>query len=119
MLISILMFIFSKFFSFMFFREIWSQNLKFFRLNEIWYRGRNKHMVIYLCTNFFSGKFGTKILSFSDLMKFGTKVDYHMLTSILIFIFSRFFATIFLGQTWSQNMKFFRLTEVWYSGRLP
>ena len=119
MLISILIFLFSKFFSLIILGQIWYQNLKFSRLNEIWYRGRNKHMVIYLCTKFFSGKFGTNILSFSDLTKFGTEVDYHMLTSILIFIFSRFFSTIFLGQTWSQNMKFFRLTEIWYRGRLP
>ena len=39
MLISILMFIFSKFLSFIFFGQIWSQNLKFSKLTEIWYRG--------------------------------------------------------------------------------
>ena len=40
MLITTLMFIFPKIFSFIFFRLIWSQNLKFFKLIEIWYRGR-------------------------------------------------------------------------------
>ena len=38
MLISILIFIFSKFLSFLFFGQIWSQNLKFSKLIEIWYR---------------------------------------------------------------------------------
>ena len=39
MLITVLMFIFSKNFSFIFFWQIWSQNLKFFKLTEIWYLG--------------------------------------------------------------------------------
>ena len=40
MLISTLTFFFSKFFSFIFFCQIWSQNVKFFKLTEIWYIGR-------------------------------------------------------------------------------
>ena len=43
MLITVLMFIFSKFFSFIFFGQIFTQNLKFFKffkLSKIWYRGR-------------------------------------------------------------------------------
>ena len=40
MFITVLMFIFPKFFSFIFFGQIWFQNLKFFKLTEIWYRGR-------------------------------------------------------------------------------
>ena len=36
MLIAALMFIFSKFFSFVFFGQICSQNLKFFKLTKIW-----------------------------------------------------------------------------------
>ena len=52
-------------------------------------------------------------------MKFGMAVDYHMLISILMFIFSKFFSFIFLRQIWSQNLKFFRLIEIWYRGRLP
>ena len=35
-LITALMFIFSKFFSFKFFGQIWSQNLKFFKLTRTW-----------------------------------------------------------------------------------
>ena len=39
MLITILMFVFSKFLSFIFFAQIWSKNLKFSKMNEIRYRG--------------------------------------------------------------------------------
>ena len=48
MLTTILILIFSKFFSFMFFGQIWSQNLKFFQLTKNWYRGR----VLYAYFNF-------------------------------------------------------------------
>ena len=41
MLNAVLMFISSRFFSFMFFGQIWSQNQKFFKLTKIWYRGRS------------------------------------------------------------------------------
>ena len=43
MLITVLMFIFSTFFSFIFFGQIWSENLKVFKLTKIWYRGRLLH----------------------------------------------------------------------------
>ena len=36
-----------------------------------------------------------------------------------MFIFSKFFSFIILGQISSQNLTFFRLTEVWYRDRLP
>ena len=39
MLITSLMFIFSNFFSFIFFGQMWSQNLKFSKLTEIRFRG--------------------------------------------------------------------------------
>ena len=32
--------------------------------------------------------------------------------------FSKSFPFIFFGKIWSQNLKFFKLTEIWYSGRL-
>ena len=40
MLITVLIFIFSKLLSFILFGQICSQNLKFFKLNKIWYRGK-------------------------------------------------------------------------------
>ena len=52
------------------------------------------------------GKFNPKNWSSSDWPKFGAEVDYHMLISILMFIFSKFFSFIFLRQIWSQNLKF-------------
>ena len=50
--------------------------------------------------------------------KFGTGVDCYMLIMILIFIFSKFFSVIFFGQILSQNLKFSKLTEIWYRGTL-
>ena len=47
-LISNLMFIFSKFLSFIFFGQIWSQNLKVLKLNGIWYSGT----LLYVYYNF-------------------------------------------------------------------
>ena len=41
-----------------------------------------------------------------------------MLISTVMFIFSEFFSFIFLGKIWSQNLKFFKFTEIWQSGRL-
>ena len=127
MLITILMFIFSKFFSFIFFVLIWSQNLKAFKLIEIWYIGRLLYaffdFIVYLFKFFVihirSCKFVPKIWSSSNWLKFGTEVDYHMLISTLMFIFSKFFSFIFFGQIRSQILKFFKLTEIWYRGRLP
>ena len=114
MLILFLIFIFSRFFSFIFLGQIWSQNLTFFKFTEIWNRGRlpyahfdfNVCFVKILFHSSFSGKFSLKILSSSDWMKFGTEVDYHMLISILIFLFWKFFSFIFWGKFWSPNRRF-------------
>ena len=53
MFISILMFIFSKFLSFIFFEQIWTQNLKFSELTEIWYRGTFLYVYFDLNVYFF------------------------------------------------------------------
>ena len=80
-------------------------------------------ILIFLFSRFFHSSFWDKlcpkVLSSSDWLKFGTGVDYHMLISILMFIFSKFFSLIFLGQISFENAKSFRLTEIWYRGRLP
>ena len=127
MLITNLMFIISKLFSFIFFGLIWSQNLKFFKLIEIWYIGRSLYAYFDFIAYFFkffvihirSGKVGPKIWSYSNLLKLGAEGDYHMLISTLMFIFSKLFSFIFLGKISSQNLTFVRLTEIWYRGRLP
>ena len=79
-------------------------------------------ILIFLFSRFFHawfwGKFGLKIRSSSDWMKFSTGVDYQMLISILMFLFSKFFSLMFLGQICSENPKFFRVTLIWYRGRL-
>ena len=49
-------------------------------------------------------------------MKFGERVHcIYMLILTLAFIFSKFFSFIFFFlQIWSQNVKFFKFTEIWY-----
>ena len=49
-------------------------------------------------------------------MKFGTEVHSYMLISILMFIFSKILWFIFFEQIWTQNLKFSKLTEIWYRG---
>ena len=51
-------------------------------------------------------------------LKFATEVHCYMLVRILTFIFSIFFSFIFLGQIWSRNLKYFKLTEITYRGTL-
>ena len=40
------------------------------------------------------------------------------LLRFLMFIFSKFLRFIFIGQIWSQNIKFSKLTKIWYQGTL-
>ena len=94
MIISILMFIFSKFFSFIFLGQIWSQNLKFFKFTEIWQRGRLPYAYfnfnVYFFKILFIYIFGTNLVPKSEVLQIGwnlVQVDYHMLISILMFVF--------------------------------
>ena len=48
-----------------------------------------------------------------------TGVYCYMLITTLVLIFLKIFSSIFFGLIWSQNLKFFKLTEIWYRGRLP
>ena len=73
----------------------------------------------FLFIHIFWGKFGLKIWSFSDWLKFCTEIDYLILISILMFIFSKLFSLIYLLQIWSQNLKFFKLTDIWCRGPWP
>ena len=47
-------------------------------------------------------------------MKIGPGDTLYMLIWTLTFIISNFFSFIFLEQIWFQNLKFFKLTEIWY-----
>ena len=70
-LICNLMFTFLKFLSFILFWQIWSQNLKFFKLTKIWYRGRllysyfdfDVYFFKLFVSHIFLGKYGLKIWS--------------------------------------------------------
>ena len=64
------------------------------------------------------GKFGPIIWISSNWLKFRRGVHYYMLITVLMFIFSKLFSFVFFGEIWYQNLKFFKLTEIWYRGRL-
>ena len=78
---------------------------------KIWY----KFLCLFL---FLCFKFGLIIWISSNWLKFRRVVHCYMLITVLMFVFSKFFSFIFFGQIWSQNLKFFKLTEIWYRGRL-
>ena len=126
-LITILMFIFPKFLSLMLFGQIWSiiwissNWLKFLRqINCYAYYSFNVYFFKNYFHSYFLGKFDLKVWSSSNWLKFGTEavIDCYMLISILMFIFSKFLSFIFFRQIWSQNLKFSKETDIWYSGTL-
>ena len=64
------------------------------------------------------GKFGHKNWSSPNWLKSGTDINCFILVSNSMLIFLIFFHSYFLGQIWSQNLKFSKLTEIWYQGTL-
>ena len=60
------------------------------------------------------GQIWSPKLSFPNWRKFGAGVHCYILTSNLIFIFSKFCHSYFFEQVWSQNLKLSKLTEIWY-----
>ena len=96
------------------------QNLKFTKLTEILYRGTLLYAYYDFNVYFFKYfvKFGPIIWISSNWLKFCRGVHCYMLITVLIFIHSKFFSFILFGQIWSQNLKFFKLTKIWYRGRL-
>ena len=93
----ILIFIFSKFLSFIFFGWILFQNLKFSKLSEILYRDTLLHAYydfhVYFSKNFvtrvFLDKFGPKIWSFVNWLKFCTDGHCYMLVTVFMCNFSK------------------------------
>ena len=126
MLIAILMFIFSKFLPLMFFGQIWSYGLDFFKLTRISWRGKllyayyisEVYFFKILFIHIFWAKFGPKIWRNLNWLKLGTGVHCYMLISISMFIFSKFLSAYFFGQFWSQNLKFSKLIWIWWRGTL-
>ena len=94
MLISNLLFIFSKWVSFIFLWQIWFRNLKFFKFIEIWYIGRLVYAYFDFIFYFFkffvihirSGKFAPKNWSSSNSLKCRAALHYYMLNMILMLI---------------------------------
>ena len=124
-LICNLMFCFPKFLSPTFFGQTWSHILDFFKLTEIWLRGTLLHACysfnVYFFKILFIYIFWANLVPKSEvleILKFGANVNCFMLIWILMLIFSKFFSFIYFAQIWSQNLKFFKLAEIWYKGRL-
>ena len=104
MLITTLVFIFSKFFSFILFLgkfglKMWSSwNWLKFRTEVDYYMVIS--ILLFVFSKFLSfifslGIFGPKIWRSSNWLKFGTVVDCYMVISILLFVFSKFLLFIF------------------------
>ena len=67
----------------------------------------------------FFWKFGSKNWSSPNGLKFGTEVHCYILFSNVMFIFSKFLPFIFcFGEICYQNLKFSKLTKIWYRGAL-
>ena len=64
----------------------------------------------------FAGKFAPKILSSSNWLKSCKGVHCFILITILMFIFPK--CLIFFALSWSQNLKFSKLTAIWYRDTL-
>ena len=109
-----------------FFGQIWSQNLKFSKLTKIWYRGTllylhfqfNVYFSKIFVTHNFLDKFGLIIWISSNWLKFRGGVHCYMFITVLMFIISKLLLFILFGQIWSQNLKSFKLTKIWYKGTL-
>ena len=126
MLITVLRFVFSKLFSFIFFGQIWSQYLKFFKLTVLWYRGRflnpyfdfNVYFSGILIILIFLDKFGPK----SELPQINLNlVQVYIAICLLRFqclVFPIFCQSYLFGQIWSHNQKFYKMTEISYTGIL-
>ena len=122
MLITALMFIFSKFFSFIFFGQIWSENLKFFKLTKNWYRGRFLYVYFDFNVHFFKifviHIFWANLVSKPEVLQINWNLvqAYIAICSLRFWylFFQIFYQSYFFGQVWSQNLKFSKLTKIWY-----
>ena len=101
MLMTVLIFIFSKFFSFIFFRQIWSQNLKFCKLTKIWYRGRL--LYAYLDFNVYFFRIFVIHIFWANKLKFDTGLHCYMSITILIFSISKFCHSYNFRQIWAKS----------------
>ena len=110
MLILTLTLIISKFFSFIYLGKIWSQNLNFFKLTEIWYIGR------FYCL-FFQIFYHSCSFSVAFRKIWSQKLEFFKMTEVWyfdVYFFKVLIIPIF-GQIRSQKLKFSILTEIWRS----
>ena len=90
------------------------------KLTEIWFRGTLLHAYLDFNAYFFKvlfsfiilGKFCPKIWSSPNQLKFGTKVHWYMLMTILTLILILTLHSNFFRQIWFQNLNFIKLTEI-------
>ena len=73
---------------------------------------------LYSILKFFLGKFSLKNWSSRNWLKSGTDINCFIFVSNSMLFFLFFFHSYFLGQICSQNLKFSKLTEIWYKGTL-
>ena len=93
------------FFSY-FFWQIWSQNVKFFKLTEIWYIGRFYCLFFQIfCHSYSFRQIWSQNLKFFKLTEM-SYFDVYFFKILIIHIF---------GLIWSHKLKFSILTEIWCS----
>ena len=117
--IMILKFNFPKFLSLMFFGQIWSYNLDFFKFSEILKSGTllyaHYNVDIYFVKIFVTNIFWINLVQIFEVypkgLKLRTGLHCYKLITILMFIFSKFYHSYNYGQIWSQNLTFFKLTK--------
>ena len=70
------------------------------------------------CLSYFLGKCGPKIWNSLNWLKFGTRVHCYMLIGILMFTFFKTFVFLIFWANWAPNLKFSKLTKIWFIGTL-
>ena len=119
-LITILMFTFSKFFSFTFWELIWSQNLTFSKLQKF---GRGIHCSVlitilksifskFLSVIFFLANLASKSEVLQIVSNWGKGTLRYAYYDFSVYFFQMFYHSYIFGQIWSQNMMVPQLTGI-------
>ena len=118
---------FCNFFSFVFLGQIWSQNLKFFRLNGIWYRDTlpctyfDFHVFffkIFVIHIFFGKIWSHKNQKFAKLNEIWYRVTLYIQNNWLQRLLFQISFHSYSYIPFIHILRFFKLTEIWYIGRL-
>ena len=93
-------------FIYIFFWQIWSQNVKFFKLTKIWYIGRFYCLFFQIfCHSYSFRQIWSQNLKFFKLTEM-SYFDVYFFKILIIHIF---------GLIWSHKLRFSILTEIWCS----